>query len=122
MVDFQGQDYLWGGESFATVQDPRQIIANQIVANRMVKRAKRVMAPFLKGRARGSTLDTLRLSIEQPLQRIYVPSSVVDVEVRQPTISSGHITAILDVLFYEFVDSVALVAEVSYQDLTGLGA
>ena len=58
LINFQGIQYLWGGESYATEEDPRQIIGNQIVANRMIKRAKRVMAPFLKARRRGTTLDT----------------------------------------------------------------
>ena len=112
IVQYDGADYIWGGKSYAAEKDARQWMGNQVVANRMLRRSRRTMARFLVQRSRGSTLESLRLSLERPLVNIYVPNAVRDVQVREPTITSGHISAVLDVGFWQFVESVQLTAEV----------
>ena len=118
VVQYDGADYIWGGESYAGQEDPRQNIGNQIVANRMVKRAKRTMARFLKLRAHGSRIETLRLSIERPLVDLYVPNAVFDIQVRPPEFSSGGIKVRMPTAFYDFIDSIELTAEVYHPEVT----
>ena len=112
IIQYEGVDYVWGGKSYAAARDARQWMSNHVVTNRMLRRSRRTMARFLVDRAKGSTLESLRLSLERPLVNIYVPNAVQDVQVREPSISSGHVSAIVDVGFYEFVESVSLLAEV----------
>lgn len=112
IIQWEGVDYLWGGESYSAQADPRQNIGNHIVANRMIKRSKRVMAPYLRLRGTGATLDSLQVSVELPLQHLYVPRTVERVTARVPTITSGHVSIILDVKFYDFINSIALTVEV----------
>ena len=112
IVQYDGVDFIWGGRSYATEDDPRQVLANHIVANRMVKFAKRRMARFLELRARGSNLEGLRLAIEVPLQNLYRPSAVRDVQVRRPVYTNGALTVRMPTAFYGFINSIALTAEV----------
>lgn len=112
IIQYEGADYVWGGRSYAAARDARQWMSNHVVTNRMLRRSRRTMARFLVDRAKGSTLESLRLSLERPLVDIYVPNAVQDVQVREPTISSGHVSAVIDVGFHEFVESVSLVVEV----------
>ena len=118
VVQYDGADYIWGGESYAGVEDPRQNIGNHVVANRMVKRARRIMARFLRVRARGSTIETLRLSIERPLVDLYVPNAVQDIQVRPPEFTSGGIKVRMPTAFYDFINSIELTAEVYHPEVT----
>ena len=113
LVLYDGADFIWGGESYATEKDPRQVIANHIVANRMVKFAKRQMARYLRRRATGSNLEGLRLSIEVPLQNLYRPRAVQNVQVRRPVYdSSGKLSVRMPTAFHGFIQSIELTAEV----------
>ena len=40
-----------------------------------------------------------------------------DVQVREPVISDGHISAVLDVGFYRFVERIALTAEIYFAEV-----
>ena len=117
LVQYDGADFIWGGESYETEDDPRQVIANHIVANRATKRAKRIIARFLKLRAKGSTLESLRLSIQAPLQALYVPNAIRDIQVRRPEFTGGRIRVRMPADFYDFIDSIELTAEVYHGEV-----
>ena len=117
LVQYDGADFIWGGESYETEDDPRQVIANHIVANRATKRAKRIIARFLKRRAKGSTLESLRLSIEKPLQDLYVPNAIRGIQVRRPDFTGGRIRVRMPTDFYDFIDSIELTAEVYHGEV-----
>ena len=117
IIGFDAADYLWGAKSANSVTDPRQYAGNQIVANRMIKQARRILARFPKRRATGSRLETMRLSIERPLVNAYVPNAVRDVQARPPTINGDQASVVLDVDFYNFIESVQLVVEVFHGEV-----
>ena len=112
IIQYEGPDYIWGARSYSAEPDPRQYLGNHLVANRMLHRSRRTLARFLVDRTKGSTLESLRLSVEKPLQDLYVPGAVQEITALEPVIASGHISIELEVGFYGFIETIKLIAEV----------
>ena len=68
--------------------------------------------PFINLRATGARLAAMQDKVETDLALTYVPGAARSIIVRDPVISAGHVSIVVDVKFYEFIESVSLVAEV----------
>ncbi len=112
LTTYEGGHYVWGGLSASTVEDPRQSIANHIVANRSLRIARDQAAQIVRRRATGDVIQGLRLRIEEAISRAFVPRFAAEVQVDTPTIAGGVLTVPYEMRYDDYIHTVALQAEV----------
>ncbi len=112
LTTYEGGHFIWGGLSASTVEDPRQSIANHIVANRSLRIARDQAAQVVRQRATGDLIQGLRVRIEQAIERAFVPRFLADVQVDTPTIAGGVLTVPYELRFDDYIHTVSLQAEV----------
>lgn len=112
IITWDGGHYLWGGRTGTVGTDPRVYVSNNIVSQRMVKQARRLLAPFLGLRGTGRRLSSMALAVENSLVAQYVPGAIEDLEVAQPVLTGGRASVALEAKFYQFIESIQLTAEV----------
>ena len=112
IITYDGAEYLWGGTlGVADDSDPRINFGNAVLAHRIVKRAKRIAAPFFGRRATSFTLADVGLAVRLGLQAEFgaLTSSII---VGTPTIAGTTVTVPMIVGFHNFIKRIQLAAEV----------
>ena len=112
ITQYNGQFFLYGGQSASAADDPRSDMGNHIVCNRMIKEGRRLLVPFRGLRGTGGNLAGIQNTLQQHLNRLYVPTAAELIEVRNPTINSGLVSVTADAKFFGFIDRVSLDIEV----------
>lgn len=112
LITWNGQHFLWGGKTRFTGEDPRSFLSNNIVAHRIVKDATQDMAIYVGRRGNRANLAGLQVKLQDDLSGTYAPSAVRDIQVAEVTLVGGKATARVFVQFYDFIESVELIAEI----------
>ena len=112
IIVYDGSEYLWGGRLKASqASDPRVYFGNAVLANRIVKRARRLLTPFYGRRATSFLLDDMALTLGLSLTAEFgdLTESIV---VETPTLSGSRATIPMVVAFHDFIQSIRLTADV----------
>ena len=112
IIDWNGSHYMWGGRTQHGAGDPRINIGNNLVSHRMVKEARRVLAPYLGVRGSPRILDGLTRTVGDTLAAQHVPNGVQSVEALDAVLTAGVVSVTVEVQFYDFIQSVRLTADV----------
>lgn len=114
LITWNGSHYLWGGDMNHPVGDPRVHLGNNILSKRMVKEARRAIAPNLRLQGSARRLDRIRVEVEGVLSS-YLPRAIRGFAVANPVLTEGAqavVSVDFEVQFYDFIDSIALNATV----------
>ena len=111
IITWNGQTYMWGGRTQWPENDARTYVSNELIANRIVKEARRDLAPYLQLRGTRRRLSGMQAHVENDLRATYQPGAVESITVVDPLIEGGHVRVRVLVGFYDFIETVELVAE-----------
>ena len=117
IVVYDGFEYLWNGK-IKTVQggDPRSYFGNAVISDRMVKRARRLLAPYYGSRATtgvfAAMADTVRLSL---VPEFVTPGLVASITIFEPYLSGTTAVVEFEVGFHGFIEAIRLVADIFVQ-------
>lgn len=112
IITWNGSHYLWGGKTKFQASDPREELSNNIVAHRIVKEATLDLAPFVGLRATRANLAALQVKLQDDITAGYVPEAIAAVSVGTPILAGGRLSVQMEVQFFDFIDSITLIAEV----------
>ena len=112
VIVYDGAEYLWGGRlKTAVASDPRSYVGNAILAKRIVKRGRHLLAPFLGRRATSFLFDDMALTLQVTLDAEFgalTDSIVVDT----PYLAGSLANVPIEVGFHNFIERIRLIADV----------
>ena len=117
LIIYDGHEFIWNGHLKTTdTGDPRRFFGNAVISDRMVKRARRVLAPYYGRRATSSILaamaDRVRLVLEP---EFVIPGLVGSVTVHEPYLSGSTAVVEFEVGFHGFIEAIRLIADIFVQ-------
>lgn len=112
LVTWNGRHYFWGGKTGAPATDPRTYTANAIIAHRIVKQGRQILAPFLGQRGTGRNIDSIQVALQNTLSAQYVPAAVQGLDALDVDFTGNRATAEVSVQFYGFIEAIRLIADV----------
>lgn len=114
LITEDGSGYLWGGHTGESDENsPLLDVINHLVANRIYKQARQDLTRFVRRRATERLLSQVQVNIQNDLSATYVaPGLVADIDVGNVTLAGGHAEVVVDVQFFDILDTVSLTVEV----------
>lgn len=114
IVVYDGQEYLWNGKlKVAETGDPREYFGNAIISDRMVKKARGVLAPYYGQRATTGVLAAMADKVREALvPEFLTPGLVGSITVLDPYLSGTTAIVEFEVGFHGFIEAIKLTADI----------
>ena len=116
LITWEGQDYLYGGRTQHPANDPRRVLAHDIVTNAMVADAQRDLVIYHDQLNTPSNRESLRLHIQRDLEATYLGSPLRSITVFEPLNMGGHLEVEFLARFPDLIESIRLTARVTNQE------
>ena len=117
IIVYDGQEYVWNGKlKTAVTGDPREYFGNAVISDRMVKRARSLLAPYYGQRASTGVLADMADHVQLGLTPEFVtPGLVGSVTVLDPYLSGNSAIVEFEVGFHGFIEAIRLTADIYIQ-------
>ena len=105
IITHDGSHYLWGGKTTWAAGDPRHWWGNLVVQNRIEKRQRRIMEPFIGLRLSEDLLDDLHLAVEEGLNAEF-GAFTQRIGVGTPVVAAHLVTVPIETGYYGFIEAI----------------
>ena len=113
LITWEGRDYLYGGRTPHDANDPRRVLAYDIISNDMVASAQRDIVQYADTDNTPTNRESMRLHIQRDLEANYLNQPATSITVLDPVRAGNQIQVDFIATFPGLIESVRLTARVT---------
>ena len=117
IIIYDGREYAWNGQLKTDAEgDPREHWGNAVISDRMVKLARRLLAPYYGVQASTGVFGDMADHVRLGLTPVFVENGLVgSLNVLDPTLSGSTVTVEFEVGFHGYIEAIRLFADIFMQ-------